>query len=86
MVRPVGATESATEEGTEAGDVVHVQVREKQVVDGLDLGKQQRPKAAITTVEKQAAHGLAAIDGHQQGIVAAFVAEYLERQAHEIVS
>src|SRR5262249_57728878 len=66
-----GPVESAAEEGVEAADVVHVQVREEQVVDQLDLPEGELPQAAVAAVEQEAAHGLAAVDGHQQGAVPA---------------
>ena len=83
VVGSVGAVVDAAEEGVEAGDVIHVQVREAQVVDLSDLGEGHGVQAALAAIEEQATDGLAAVDDHQQGVVAAGVTQHAEGKAHE---
>ncbi len=78
VIGPVGAAVHAAEEGVEARDMVHVQLGEEQVVDGLNLAEGQQRQTSLAAVEEQATDGLAAVDGHEQGVVPRRIAEYLE--------
>ena len=80
-----GAVERAAEERVEAADVVHVQVREEQVVDGLHLAEGQLPQAAVAAIEQELAYRLTAVHGDQQGVVPTGVAQHLIRQTHRTI-
>jgi hypothetical protein len=86
VVGPVDAAVHAAEEGVEAGDMVHVQVGEEQVIEALDHAERQLRQTALAAVEQQAADSLACVDGHQHGVVPAGFAQHLEGEGHEKVS
>ena len=78
-----GPGEVEAEEGVEAGDVVDVQVREEQGVDGPDLGGREAAEAALAAVEEEPVGRLPGGDAGQQRVVAARLAEDLVLDAHE---
>src|SRR5262249_27743814 len=76
----------AAKKRVEPADMVHVQMREEQIVDTLNFAEGELVQAAVAAVKEQAADGLAGVDCHEQGIVAAGLAKHAKSQAHRYVS
>ena len=49
----------------EPGHVVHVQMREEEVVHGLDLSGAQHVQTALAAVQQQPGQRLSAVDAHE---------------------
>jgi len=72
----------AAKEPIEASDVIHVEVREAQVIDPHDLRDRKLRETALATVEQQAFDSLPAVDAHQKSVVSTGWAEDLKCDAH----
>jgi hypothetical protein len=62
--------------------MVHVQMREEEVVDGQNVAEGQFGEAPFTAIEQQPREGLPAIDRDEQGVVASGGAEDAIVQGH----
>ena len=76
------AIESRPEERVEARYVIHVAVREEEVIDRQDVAKRKFGDAPFAAVEEQPLDGLPAIDLDEQRIVAARFSEDTVGERH----